>query len=200
MRVLFCAMLLAILLSRWARAEELISGVLAFDPPAFLSPSVFGGEITNSDIREIWRYAATDNNPRTSQRLLIVSIREMGVATDSEITNHYFDGNALRAAMQAAIKSTRDATNVSPVTDAEVDGQAALFASYQLPRPYWQKSDGAFFPCEAYWVRLQTNRVVEIKLVADSMEHLQTLKSCLPKFKITKIDDMPAAEPTAIAH
>jgi hypothetical protein len=197
-RILFCTLLLAILFPRWSPAEEFISGVLAFDPPAFLSAGTFGRDSTNSadGIPKVWHYAATDNDPRTSQRLLIVSIRETGAVLDSEkaVTNRGLDDTALRAEMQAAMNSIRNATNVSAVTDAEVGGQAALLASYQLPRPYWQKSEGSLCPCEVYWIRVQTNQVAEIKLIADSTEHLETLKSCLPKFKITKTDGMTATK------
>jgi hypothetical protein len=192
-RILFCTLLLAILFPRWMPAEEFISGLLTFDPPAFLSASASGHDGTNSadGILKVWHYAATDNDPRTSQRLLIVSIRE--IKTTSEITLRQND-TALRAEMQAAMNSTRNATNVSTVTDTEVGEQAALLASYWLPRPYWQKSDGILFPCEVYWIRVRTNQVAEIKLIADSTEHLETLKSCLPKFKITKTDGMTAAK------
>jgi hypothetical protein len=186
MRVLFCTMLLAILLPRWSHADELVADAFTFDPPAFLSASTFGNASTNSEggILKVWHFTATDNDPRTSQRLLIVSIREIKAADDV----------ALRSEMQSAMNSTRNANNVSTVTNAEVGEQAALLASYQLPRPYWQKSEGILFPCEVYWIRIQTNRVAEIKLIADSTEHLETLKSCLPKFKITKIDGMTATK------
>ena len=129
-----------------------------------------------------------DNNPGTSQRLLIISIRETEAVLDSGKTaiNRQPDDQALRAEMQAAMTSIPNATHVSSVTNAEVGGETALLASCQLSRPYWQKPDDFFFPSEVYWVRIQTNRVVEIKLIADSMEHLQTLKSCLPEFKISK--------------
>ena len=182
MRILFCTILFAILFPRGSPAGELVSNVLAFDPPAFLSANTNFENGTG----KVWRYAATDNDPRTSQRLLLVSVREIGVATNSEnaVTYRRLDDQAFRAEMLAAMNSTRNATNVSPVTEVEVGGQPALLATYELPRPYWQKSDGVFFPCEVYWVRIQTNRVAEIKLVADSAEHLQTLKACLPKFKI----------------
>ena len=146
MRLLFCIILLAILFPRASPARELVPAVLAFDPPAFLSIS------TNSENDKVWRYAATDNDPRTSQRLLIVSLREIGVATNSEnaVIYRQLDDQAFRAEMQTAMNSTRNATNVSPVTDAEVGGQAALLATYELPQPYWQKPDGVFFPCEVY--------------------------------------------------
>jgi hypothetical protein len=197
-RILFCTILLAIIFPRWLHAEEFISDAFTFDPPAFLSASTFGRNSTNSEngILKVWHFAATDNDPRTSQRLLIISIREIGAAPDSEkaVTNRESDDKAFRAEMQAAMNSTRSATNISPVTDAEVGGTAALLASCRLQRPYWQKPDGVFFPCEVYWVRVQTNRVAEIRLIADSTEHLETLKSCLPKFKITKTDGMTATK------
>ena len=183
-------LLLALICPRWSQAEELVPALLAFDPPAFLSGSVSGpgNPAVAGGSREVRRYAAADNDPRTSQRLLIVSVRETGAAVD-----------ALRAEMQAAMNALRNATNVSQVTDAEVGGQAALLASYQVPRPYWQKPDGVFFPYEVYWVRVQTNQVVEIKLIADSPEHLATLKACLPQFKITKTAAATATKSTAVA-
>ena len=198
MRILFCTILLAITVPRWSHAEELVSGVLAFDPPAFLTgiPSIRDSTNSENGLRIVRRYAAADNDPRTSQRLVIVSRRVLGttpdsgnVAADGSLTNQ-----ALRDAMQDAAKATRNATNVTSATETEVGGQAAWLVSYQVPRPYWQKPDGELFPYEVYWVRVQTNQVAEIKLIADSPEHLQTLKTCLPRFKITK--SAPASSAT----
>ena len=89
-------------------------------------------------------------------------------------------------------------TGNSPVTNAEVAGQSAWLASYELPRPYWQKPGGELFPCEVYWLKVQTNRVAEIKLIADSPEHLQTLKDCLSRFKMGKSNPSSATETTGI--
>ena len=202
MRILFCTILLATMIPRWSHAEELISGVLAFDPPPFLSMStlIHGGTNSESDSRIVRRYAATDNDPRTSQRLVMISVRETGTAADSGKAGNdrQPDTQTLRTEMQAAINSTRNATNVAPVTDAEVGGQTALLASYQMPRPYWQKPDGVLFPSEVYWVKVSTNQVVEIRLTADSMEHLQTLKACLPKFKIANTAAPPVMQSTVV--
>ena len=188
MRLLFCTILLTMLAPRWAHAEELVPGVLAFDPPAFLSGIPSGGDSTNGGSRILRRYAAADNDPRTSQRLLIVSLREIGAATDPEkiSTGRPLDDQAMGAAMQMAVNSIRNAVNVTSVTNAEVSGQAAWLVTYQIPRPYWQKPDVELFPSEVYWVKIQTNRVAEIKLIADSVEHLQTLKVCLPRFTFTQ--------------
>jgi hypothetical protein len=189
MRLLFCTILLTLLVPRWAHAEELVPGLLAFDPPAFLSGLPSSGDSTNSanGSRILRRYAATDNDPRTSQRLLIVSLREIGAVTDPGkiSTGRPSADQALRAALQAAVSSDRNAVNVTSVTNAEVGGRPAWLVTYQMPRPYWQKPDAGLFPYEVYWVKIQTNQVVEIKLIADSVEHLQTLKTCLPRFKIT---------------
>ena len=185
MRILFCTILLAVLFPRASPAGELVPDVLAFDPPTFLSVNT---NFENGKPAKSGVTPATDNDPRTSQRLLLVSVREIGIANEFQenaVIYRQLDDQAFRAEMLAAMSSTRSATNVSPVTEAEVGGQAALLVTYELPQPYWQKSDGVFCPCEVYWVRIQTNRVAEIKLVADSAEHLQTLKACLPKFKIT---------------
>jgi hypothetical protein len=198
MRIIFCTILLALVFPRWSRAEELISDILAFDPPEFLSVSAPLPNSTNSEtgLRIVRRYAARDNDPRTSQRLLIISLRETTAGTDSApaVTSLRLEDRGLRAEMQAAVNSTPNVIHVSPVTNAEVGGQAALFASCSIPRPYWQKPEGELFPCEVYWVKVQTNRVVEIKLIADSPEHLQTLKACLPRFKIAKSNPSVAAE------
>ena len=84
--------------------------------------------------------------------------------------------------------STRNATNITKVADAKVGGQPAFFVSYEVAQPYWPKKRGALFPFEVYWARIQTNRVVEIKLIADTTEHLETLRPCLDRFTIRRSD------------
>lgn len=202
MRLLFCTLLLALLFPRWSPAEELISGVLAFDPPEFLSSTPAGHDSTNAanGIRIVRRYAAADNDPRTSQRLLIVSLREVGAVRNpgNLAAAGQLDDQALRDALLATAQATRNATHVTSVTNAEVGGQAAWLVAYQIPRPDWQKPDGELFPYAVYWVKLQTNQVAEIKLIADSPEHLQTLQTCLPRFKIKRANSSAATETTGI--
>ena len=197
MRLLFYTLLLALSLPHWSPAEELISGVLAFDPPAFLSTNatVHGSTSSDSDSHILRRYAAADNDPRTSQRLLIVSLREVGTAPDAGgvAAASQLDNQVLRDAMQAAVDATRNATNVTSLTNVEVGGQVAWGIAYQIPRPYWQKPAGELFPYEIYWVKVQTNQVAEIKLIADSAEHLQSLKACLTRFKISKLNPSAAS-------
>ncbi len=204
MRILFCTLLLAMLYPRWSQAEELIPGVLAFDPPAFLASIPASGDRTNfqDGIRVVRRYAAADNDPRTSQRLVIVSLREIGVSpvAGTAAASNQAAGQALRDALQAVVNSTRNATNITAVTNATVGGLPAWIISYQVPRPYWQKPESELFPYEIYWVKVQTNQVVEIKLIADSPEHLETLKACLPRFKITQANPAVATETSGVTR
>lgn len=188
------------MLPRWTQAEDLIPEVLAFDPPSFLSVSTIGQEKIDpaGDTREIRRYAATDNDPRTSQRIVIISERKVGTGPDLDkaTPGQPLDGKSISAEMTATVKAAGSVTNVSSVTHAEVGGQPAWLISYQMPRPYWQDPDSVFIDYDVYWVRVQTNHVIEVKLIADSKEHLETLKTCLPQFKITKSASPAAGEAT----
>jgi hypothetical protein len=203
MRLLFSTILLALTLSCRSHAEELISGVLTFDPPEFLASTPASHDTTNAEngTRIVRRYAAADNDPRASQRLLIVSLREVGTVPDSGkiAGDGSLNSQALRDAMQAIVKATRNATNVTSVANAEVGGQPAWHIAYEVPRPYWQKPEGGLLPFELYWVKVQTNQVAEIKLIADSPEHLQTLKTCLSRFKITQAGSSAATGSTGRA-
>lgn len=177
-------------------------GVLAFDPPPFLSslPSVQDRTNSVNGIRIVRHYGAADNDPRTSQRLVIVSLREVGAvpALGAVAANGPLAGQTLRDALLAAAQDTPNAARITSVTKAEVGGQAAWRVAYQIPRPYWHKPEGELFPYEVYWVPVQTNQVAEIKLIADSAEHLQSLKTCLPRFKIIKPEPPTATVTTSV--
>ena len=192
MRTVILSLFLVVVLPSISHGDDLIPGVVSFDPPAFLHGGTSGQHSDDifSGVGEIRQYGAGDNDIRTGQRLVVINVREVGFSTGAGkvVTYQKLDDKALRAWMQTAMDSTRNATNITKVADAKVGGQAALFASYQVAQPYWPKKPGALFPFEVYWVRIQTNRVVEIKLVADSPEHLETLKPCLTKFRIKRSD------------
>jgi hypothetical protein len=204
MPLLFYTLLIAMVVPCWAHVEELIPGVIAFDPPEFLSALPSNGYGTNFEdgVQIVRRYAATDNNPRISQRLLIISLRKIGANPNAEkmTANAQPDDKAMAATMQTLVNSTRNAINVTAVTNAEVGGKAAWLVSYQIPRPYWQKPAGELFPYEVYWVKVNTNQVAEIKLIANSSEHLQTLQTCLPRFKLTPPDPSAATGTTDLTH
>jgi hypothetical protein len=192
MRSVFLSLLLVFVFQCISHGDELIPGIVTFDPPAFLHGGSSSHRSDNifSGVREIRQYSGNDNDIRTEQRLVIINVREVGfsIGQGMVVTYQKLDDKALREWMQAYVDLPRNATNISEVVDAKVGGKAALMISYQVAQPYWPKKRGALFPFEVYWERVQTNRVVEIKLVADTPEHLDTLRPCLDKFTIKKSD------------
>jgi len=190
MRVLYFSIILAVASPFVSKGDDLIPGVLKFDPHAFLESGRAGRARDDifSGVGELRRYGAKDNDIRTGQRDVIINVRGVGfsIGDGKVVTYHRLDEAALRAWMQTVVDSTPNATNITKVTDAKVGDQSALFASYQIAQPYWSKKPGAFFPFEVYWVRVQTNRVVEIQLIGDTPEHLETLRPCLTKFTVKR--------------
>ena len=171
-----------------SRGDDIVPGIITFDPPIFLHGDTSGSHSDDifSGVGEIRQYSAGDNDIRTGQRLVVINVREVGfsIGSGKVVTYQKLDDTALRAWMQSEMDSTRNATNITKVANATVGGKAALLVSYQVAQPNWPKKRGALFPFEVYWTRIQTNRVVEIKLIADTPEHLDTLRPCLAKFTI----------------
>ena len=192
MRVAHFSLLLLALFSWLSHGEDLIPGVATFDPPAFLNGGTSGHASDDifSGVGELRRYGGKDNDIRTELRDIIINVREVGfnIGSGKVVTYHKLDDKALRDWMQATVVGHRHVTNLTTVADAKVGNQPALYVSYQIAQLYWPKKPGALFPFEVYWVRFQTNRVLEIELSADTPEHLDTLRPCLTKFKITRKD------------
>ena len=192
MRTFCFTLLLAIVFPCALHGEDLIPGIVTFDPPPFLNggTSGRGSDDLFSGTGEVRQYSAADNDIRTSQRRLHVNVRAVGfsIGDGKVVTYHQLDDKALRGWMQAVMDSNRNATNIARVADAKVGGQPALVASYQVAQWAWPKEPGALFPIEVYWVRIQTNRVVEIELIADTPKHLETLRPCLGNFSIKRKD------------
>ena len=175
-----------------SRGDDLIPGLITFDPPAFLHSGTSGHD--NDDkfgrVTGIRQYFAKDNNPGKGERLVVVNVREVGfsIGHDQVMTYQKLDDTALREWMQNVTDSSRDATNITEVTNAKVGGKPALLVCYQVAQPNWPKKLHALFPFEVYWVRIQTNRVMEVELIADTPEHLNTLRPCLDRFRISLPD------------
>jgi hypothetical protein len=192
MRVAFLSLLITLTFSCRSHGADLIRGVATFDPPEFLydagpghaSDDIFSG------VGELRRYEGKDNDIRSGEREIAINVREVGftIGPGKVVTYQKLDDKALRSWMQATVVGNRHVTNLTAVADARVGNQTALYVSYQVAQPYWPKKPGALFPFEVYWVRFQTNRVLEIELTADTPEHLDTLRPCLARFKITRKD------------
>jgi hypothetical protein len=190
MRIAFLSLLLALTFPCPCHGAELIPGVATFDPPEFLYDAGAGHASDDmfSGVGELRRYEGKDNDIRTGQREIAINVREVGftIGPGKVVTYQKLDDKALRDSMQSTVVGHRHVTNLTAAADAKVGNQPALYVSYQIAQPYWPKKPGALFPFEVYWVRFQTNRVLEIELTADTREHLDTLRPCLTRFKITK--------------
>ena len=192
MRIAFVSLLLALALPRPSHGADLIPSVATFDPPEFLYDAGAGHASDDifSGVGELRRYEGKDNDIRTGQREITISVREVGctIGPGKVVTYQKLDDKALRDSMKATVVGHRYVTNLTAAADAKVGNQPALYVSYQIAQPYWPKKPGALFLFEVYWVRFQTNRVLEIELTADIPEHLDTLRPCLTKFSITRKD------------
>jgi hypothetical protein len=168
--------------------EDIIPGVVTFDPPAFLHGGVSGQDSDDKfgKVAGVRQYFAKDNDTRKGERLVVINVREFASSIGDDNQKH--DDTALRAWMQHVTVSSRDATNITEVADAKVSGKPALLISYQVAQPTWPKKQDALFRFEVYWVRIQTNRVLEVELIADTAEHLNTLRPCLDRFAIRVSD------------
>jgi hypothetical protein len=192
MRAVILPVLLAIVFPCLAHGDDLIPGVVSFDPPAFLYVSTYGRASDNifSGVGELREYHAGDNDIRTGQRDLFINVKEVGffIGPGKVVTYQKLNDKGLRAWMQNALNPNRNGTNSIKVADAIVGGQPSLTASYKVAQPNWHKKPGALFSFEVYWVRIHPNRVLEIELVADTPEHMDTLRPCLNKFRIKRKD------------
>ena len=171
-----------------SRGDDIIPGIVTFDPPAFLHSGTSGQDSDDKfgKVAGVRQYFAKDNNNRKGERLVVINVRQ--VASSIGRDNQKHDDTALRAWMQQVTVSSLDATNITKVTDAKVSGEPSLLISYQVAQPNWPKKQEALFRFEVYWVRIQTNRVMEVELIADTSEHLSTLRPCLDRFTIRASD------------
>jgi hypothetical protein len=119
-----------------------------------------------------------------------VNLRSVGftIGEGKRVTFSQLDDNAYRNEMETVIKSNdgsgETATNVSLVTDTDLGGQSALRISYEKPAPSFGK--GAIMQFDVFWVIIQSNRVIEVVLCANTKDRLRSLEDCLSDFKITK--------------
>ena len=187
-RTLLLLMFLVLTFQCVSRGDDIIPGIVTFDPPAFLHSGTSGQDSNDKfgKIAGVRQYFAKDNDVRKGERLVVINVRE--VASSIGHDNQKHDDTALHAWMQQVTVSSLDATNITKVTDAKVSGEPSLLISYQVAQPNWPKKQEALFRFEVYWVRIQTNRVMEVELIADTSEHLSTLRPCLDRFTIRASD------------
>ena len=118
-------------------------------------------------------------------RQINVNLRTIGFTIDEgkRITYRSLTDEDVRNEMRLLMKSGR-ATNVSEIVETKLGGQPALLLNSIPVAADDQKNAATHF--ELFWVRYQTNQVIEVMLIAHSRTNLQSLNECLSKFKITK--------------
>jgi len=194
MRSIITFGLFTVLFSLVAYAEDLVPGVLSFEPPAFLKalppPDSEHGEFSPDAMMgaaQIKQYQATNSSNPSSQRI-DMRIRLVGatLGNGKRWTYRPLDDKALRAELQHMFQSN-GVTN-APIVDEKLGGQPAFGVSFTgRPRP-----DEPLVYSEFFWIRYESNRVIEIHLRADSPANLRSLKDSLSKLKVRRKDAYPA--------
>jgi len=209
MRFFTKIVLFSVLFPSLLRAEDIITGLISFDHPPFLRGGLpNGGPGANpfSGVGRVRVYFASDNSGG-SHRQINVNLRTIGFAIGEgkRVSFRLLDNNSLREEMETAVKSndgsSENATNISAIADADLGGQSALRISYEKPAPGFSK--GAIMKFEIFWVTIQSNRVIEVVLSANSKDRLQSLENCLSGFKITKSEEVlnkPLVFPAQLAE
>lgn len=188
MRTLLNTFLFIGLFSCWLHADEIIPGVLSFKPTN-LNMSVYLGSFPGADQPPVYTFSPDKQDGRQIE----IKMRPVGVVhgEGKSISYRQLDENALKGEFTNAFGLFSNATNVnlafdinivSPLADTKLGGQKAISASFNYVR-----KDGVFLgSTEVYWVQVQTNRVVEVLLrtQSNSKEQLDSLRKCLPSFKI----------------
>ena len=175
-------LLFALLVSCWAHAEEVIPGVLTFTPPAGFAASRSGGDPGDnpfSGVGQLRTYASHDGQIDINVRFVGFSIGEGKLVTYRQL-----DENGIKQEMSDFSKSLSNSTNVTmtAVAVTNLGGQKAFsFTFHSIVREYGRHIYG-----DIYWVRIDTNRVVEVELSTNSDKSLSKLRLSLSGFKITK--------------
>jgi|ERR1017187_3003360 hypothetical protein len=171
----------ALLVSCWARAEEVIPGILTFTPPASFGAFQLGGDPGDnpfSGVGQAREYLAPDGKQiNINMRLVGFSIGE-----GKRVTYRQLDDNGVKQEMVDFAKSLPNITNITAVAATQLGGQKAFsFTFHAIVRDY-----GIHLYGDIYWVRIDTNRVVEVELSTHSDAALVELRQSISSLKIKK--------------
>ena len=189
-----CAMairlvVLAFLFASYLHAEVLIPGVLEFEPPPFLESFKPSADNGSNPFAGNWavplREYLARGNSIPQMRQINVNLRTIGftIGEGKRITYRSLTDKDVCDEMRLLMRSGRT-TNISEIVETKLGGQPALLLKSTPAAADDQKNAATHF--ELFWVRYQTNQVIEVMLVAHSRTNLQSLDECLSRFKITK--------------
>ena len=155
-----------LVVSCWAHAEEVIPGILTFTPPASFGAFKSGGDPGDnpfSGVGQAREYLSPDG------KQININVRLV-------------DDNGVKQEMLNFSKSLPNITNMTAIVETNLGGQKAFsFTFHAFVRDY-----GIHLYGDIYWVRIDTNRVVEVELSTHSDAALIELRQSLPDFKIKK--------------
>ena len=174
----------ALVISCWAHAEEVIPGILTFTPPAIFGAFQPGGDPGDnpfSGVGQAREYLAPDG------KQININMRVVGfsIGEGKRVTYRQLDDAGVKQEMLDFAKSLPNSpgvTNLSQIVVTNFGGQKALsFTFHVLVRDYGIHIYGDF-----YWVRVDTNRVVEVELSTHSDAALVELRQSMSSLKIKK--------------
>jgi hypothetical protein len=173
----------ALIISSWAHAEEVIPGILTFTPPASFGafqPSSDSGDGDNpfSGVGQVREYLAPDG----SQIDINVRLVGFSIGEGKGVAYRQLDDAEVKQEMLRFAKSHSNITNTVTILETKLDDKKAFsFTFHVIVGDYATHIDADF-----YWVRIDTNRVVEVELSAHSDTALVELRKSLSGFKIKK--------------
>ena len=170
-----------LVVSCWAHAEEVIPGILTFTPPASFGAFKSGGDPGDnpfSGVGQAREYLSPDG------KQININVRLVGfsIGEGKRVTYQQLDDNGVKQEMLNFSKSLPNITNMTAIVETNLGGQKAFsFTFHAFVRDY-----GIHLYGDIYWVRIDTNRVVEVELSTHSDAALIELRQSLPDFKIKK--------------
>ena len=173
--------LFTLIFSFWAQAEDVIPGIVTFTAPTGFDAFQSGGDSGDNPfggVGPIREYLSHDGKQiNINARLVGFSIGE-----GKQVTYRQLDDTGVKQEMLDFAKSLPNITNMTAVAETKLGGQKAFsFTFHAIVRDY-----GIHLYGDIYWVRVDTNRVVEVELSAHSDAALIELRKSLSGFKINK--------------
>jgi hypothetical protein len=169
---------LALTITCLVHAEEIIPGVLTFTPPAGFDAFKPGGDPGDnpfSGVGQLREYLSHDG------KQIDINMRLVGfsIGQGKRVTYRQLGDAGVKQEMVTLAKSLQNVTNMSAIAETKLGGQKALSFTFHA-------INGIHFYCDLYWVRVDTNRVLEVELITHSDAALVELRQSLPGFKIKK--------------
>ena len=181
-------LLLTLATTSFSQGDEVLSGELFYDPPAFLGGTRPAKSYQSGRIEYLGQDSSYDRH-----RQLNIDRMEIGVtlAAGGRPVYEKLDDAALKAKMKIAFQGPR-LRNQSEISEVTIGGRKALKVSYEITMDNHPKK--AVFTFEVYWIRAGENRVLQLSLSANPAEQLADIRESL---NTIVLKDPPKADSNA---